>query len=252
MNVYVHRKGDDPWGKDLICIRLYNTLTLLTRTFIVGGLMNTRVGLWRMISLVLILLTMLGCGSFGSIQPTSTPVSLENSNGNSNSNGSGTGSGASNNNPNSNNPDLVPPPQIESTLQVTPTELADILAGPYTIRQTETLGKEKLGTPPGGVCVYHPWQVPVDTPDVSFVFVFGAYAAQRGSASSPFGYAYNIPKAGESHLAQGTYILSPSKDGSVKVSITESDHVVFKGFDGNIPGRYHFDLVPIGGSAACP
>jgi hypothetical protein len=213
--------------------------------------MSTRLGLWRILGLVLILLALLGCASLGSIQPTNTPVSPGSGSGNSSGDGSGTGSGDSNNNPNPNNPISISTLQATSTPEATPTDLTDIFPGPYTVRQTMTLGKEKLGTPAGGVCVNAAWQVPVDTPQVSFAFVFGPYSVPPGSTGNTFGYAYNIPSAGESHEAQGSYTLSPNKDRSMKVSLTARDHVVFKGFDGVMPVQYSFDLVPIGGDATC-
>ena len=64
-------------------------------------------------------------------------------------------------------------------------------------------------------------------------------------------YAYSIPSAGESHSATGTYSLSgPDQDGTLHLAMSVSDHVIFKGFDGNIPNRYAFDLTAT--DTACP
>ena len=104
-----------------------------------------------------------------------------------------------------------------------------------------------------GVCLDSIWRVPANTPKVSMLFVFDPHGvSSSGRAGNTFGYAYQIPSAGESHHAAGTYTLTPNPDGSLKVSITASDHVTFKGFDGNMPVHYEFDLVPMGGEATCP
>lgn len=207
--------------------------------------MSTRLGLRSILSYALILSVLAGCGSPGSVQPTNTPVPIGGGGGNS----GGADPGNSNNNPNPNIPNSNPTLQETQTPTITPTP--EDSGGPNSVRQTETLGKETLGTPLGGVCVNRPWQVPVDTPQVSFQFIFGPYSSHPGSGGNTFGYAYNIPSAGESHDAHGTYNLSPNKDGSTKVTIRASDHVVFHGFDGPIPIRYSFDLVPILGNGTC-
>lgn len=86
------------------------------------------------------------------------------------------------------------------------------------------------------------------TPKVTFNFVFVPAEANRGKVT----YAYTIPSAGESHDAAGTYTIQPLV-GTVKLvlSLSVSDHVVFKGFDGNIPNRYSFNLVP-NSNISCP
>lgn len=211
--------------------------------------MNTRFGLRSIFSYAVILLFVLGCGSLGSVQPTNTPLSPGGGGGNGGSNSGGADSGNSNNNPNPKNP--IPLPTLQETETPTITPTPEDSAGPNSVRQTMTAGKETLGTPPGGICVNRPWQVPVDTPQVSFQFLFGPYSNHPGSGGNTFGYAYNISSAGESHDASGTYTLSSNKDGSTKVTMRGRDHVVFKGFDGPIPVRYSFDLVPIVGNATC-
>ena len=120
-----------------------------------------------------------------------------------------------------------------------PTQLPETYAGPYAVKQIESLGGEVIS---GFVCsLTQPFGVLSATPHVTFTFVFVPQNAQKGNVS----YSYSIPSAGESHDASGTYSLSPvDKSGTLQVSLSVSDHVVFKGFDGKMPERYMFDLVP--------
>jgi hypothetical protein len=121
---------------------------------------------------------------------------------------------------------------------------ADV-GGHYLVKQIETLGGEAIS---GNVCsLTAPFSVNAQTPKVAWVFVFIPQNAARGSVT----YSYSIPSAGEAHTASGTYALNrASADGTLLLSLTVSDHVTFKGFDGNIPLQYKFDLVPVTG--ACP
>jgi hypothetical protein len=116
----------------------------------------------------------------------------------------------------------------------------------YLVKQIETLGGEVIS---GSVCsLTKPFSVNSVTPKVAFVFVFVPIDAQHGNMM----YTYSIPSAGESHDAKGTYTISPaSPDGTLLLSLAGSDHVVFKGFDGNIPIHYKFDLVP-STTVTCP
>jgi hypothetical protein len=41
------------------------------------------------------------------------------------------------------------------------------------------------------------------------------------------------------------------KNGTLQLTMSVSDHVVFKGFDGNMPNNYKFNLVP-SGDTPCP
>ena len=127
----------------------------------------------------------------------------------------------------------------------TPTQLAD-LGGPYAVKQVASLGGESIS---GTVCsTAKPFSVAARTSKAAWTFGFVPRDATAGSVS----YAYSIPSAGESHQATGTYTVSaPATDGTLHVSLKVSDHVVFKGFDGNIPVTYKFDLVP-GGGSGCP
>jgi hypothetical protein len=118
--------------------------------------------------------------------------------------------------------------------------------GPYVVKQVETLGGEILS---GYACkVTQPFNVTASAPRVTFVFNFAPLDGQHGNVT----YKYSIPSAGEMHDATGTYTLSPlDTDGTLQLSLAVSDHVVFKGFDGNIPNRYKFNLVPVG-TSPCP
>jgi len=111
--------------------------------------------------------------------------------------------------------------------------------GPFTVKQTESLGGETLS---GSVCdVTKPFAVLAATKRVAWTFKFTPNSATSGAV----GYTYSIPSAGESHNATGTYRLSqPAPDGTLVLSLAVSDRVVFKGFDGPIPLRYKFSLVP--------
>ncbi len=134
----------------------------------------------------------------------------------------------------------------DNSSTATPTQPPVPYAGPYVVKQIQTLGGEAIS---GFVCsVTQPFSVLSNTPHVTFTFIFVPQDAQQGKVS----YTYSIPKAGESHDAAGTYALSPvSNDGTLQLSLSVSDHVVFKGFDGNIPNKYKFNLVP-SGSTPCP
>jgi hypothetical protein len=128
-----------------------------------------------------------------------------------------------------------------------PTQLPEPYAGPYVVKQTETLGGEVIS---GIVCsVTKPFSVLSVTPRVTFTFYFVPQNAQHGNVS----YAYTIPSAGESHDAKGTYTLNPVDEaGTLQLTMAVSDHVVFKGFDGNIPNNYKFNLVPSAETTSCP
>lgn len=141
-------------------------------------------------------------------------------------------------------------PTATPTATDTPTNTPvtpQVAQGPYVVKQTETLGNETLS---GAVCkLTEPFSVNATTPKVAFTFVFAPQAADHGRLT----YAYSIPSAGETHDATGTYTIQPAgtADGTLVLSMTVSDHVTFKGFDGNIPLRYKFDLVPAA-NVPCP
>jgi hypothetical protein len=116
--------------------------------------------------------------------------------------------------------------------------------GAFTVKQIETLGGETIS---GTVCdLTKPFAVPAVAPRASWTFLFVPNSATQGTVT----YSYSIPSAGETHNASGTYKIGPpAGDGTLQLSLTVSDHVTFKGFDGNIPEQYKFGLVP---TAACP
>jgi hypothetical protein len=101
-----------------------------------------------------------------------------------------------------------------------------------------------MDTPAGGVCIDRAFQIPTHNPSMSMLAMFDP---TNGNA---FSYSYSVADLGESHDAQGTYTLTPHPDGSITVSASARDHVVFNGFDGTITTRYAFDLVPMDGT--CP
>jgi hypothetical protein len=119
-------------------------------------------------------------------------------------------------------------------------------SGAYVVKQTESLGGETIS---GFVCSRTaPFGVSARTSKVAWVFGFVPRDATHGQVT----YAYSIPSAGEAHDATGTYTLSSAAaDGTLLLSMAVSDHVTFKGFDGNIPLHYQFQLVP-SESAPCP
>jgi hypothetical protein len=81
-------------------------------------------------------------------------------------------------------------------------------------------------------------------------FVFG-FAPQSGTHGA-WTYAYSIPSAGEAHDASGKYTVGSATDhGTLALTMTGKDHVVFKGFDGMMPVSYSFKLVP-SSSTSCP
>lgn len=140
-------------------------------------------------------------------------------------------------------PTETPTPTLTSTATPTPTPRS---GGPFVVKQTQTLGGEKIS---GFVCnLTQPFQVTVAAPEVTFLFNYFPVAADHGR----WNYAYSLPRAGESHDAKGNYtIRQGSENGVLVLAMTGSDHVVFHGFDGNIPTRYQFNLVPAA-NLPCP
>ncbi len=159
------------------------------------------------------------------------------------SDGGGSGGGSGGSNGGGSGP--ASPAPTEPTPSPSPTP-GGLPGAPYVVKQVETLGGEAIS---GIVCSpSRPFAVAAHTSKVAWTFAFAPRSATDGSVS----YAYSIPSAGESHRATGSYRVSPPEhDGTLHLSLTVSDHVVFKGFDGNIPLRYKFDLVPTG-TGGCP
>jgi len=219
--------------------------------------MNTWVWIRQLCAISLIMGALTGCDFPAGGRPTATPAAAV-------SRGGPQGVGNSGNSANSDNSAAHPvapksqatpiPPTLTTTLTPTATlEATGQPVGPYSVRQTMTQGHITLHSPPEGVCVNKLWRVPASAPEVpSILFVFDPHGVYPGINGNTFGYAYNIPRAGESHQAQGSYKLTSNTDGSLKVSLTARDHVVFKGFDGMMPVQFTFDLVPMSGNATCP
>jgi hypothetical protein len=177
--------------------------------------------------------------------PSLTPLSGSsggngNNGGNNNSGGNGSGDGSGSNGGTGGT--IIPDNTLTPTFSVTPAPEM----GPYVVKQIETLGHETIS---GFVCnIIKPFTVNAVAPEVSWVFVYAPRDGDHGNWT----YAYNISKAGESHDAKGTYTLSRNNsDGTLLLTMTGSDHVVFKGFDGPFPVHYKFDLVP-SPNTTCP
>ncbi len=144
--------------------------------------------------------------------------------------GSSAGNGGSQGGNGSGNPANPPAPTPENTPDT---------AVFYDVKQVVTLGGETIS---GMVCsTLNPFSVLSVTPNVTFTFNFVPSSVDKGTWT----YAYTLSKAGESHDASGNYTISrPDSNGTLHLSMSGKDHVVFKGFDGNLPSRYRFDLVP--------
>jgi len=119
-------------------------------------------------------------------------------------------------------------------------------SGPYLVKQIESLGGETIT---GQICsLVQPFGVTIASPKITFNVGFNPQGDSKGSLS----YAYSFPSLGETHNASGSYAVTPaSPDGTRHLTMSVSDHVVFKGYDGNIPLRYKFDLVP-SSTTGCP
>ena len=126
---------------------------------------------------------------------------------------------------------------------------ADRLQGPYVVTQTMSLGRETIS---GSACDE---AQPFDVHFVTRPATFDARFEPATAAGQPgqWHYGYGIPRAGESHAAQGTFTLQADLAArALHVTMTGSDHVVFKGFDGNMPIDYQFDLVATPGAPCTP
>ena len=201
---------------------------------------NSRIN--RILIFSLILLTMLSCllPSANTVTATPTPnISGAGGSGNNGGNGGPSGPGGGNGSGGSGGPDssLTEIPTPEPTQQT---------GGPYIVQQTRHAGDESIS---GQVCsVTSSFVVTFVTGTVTFTISFVPADATHGTLS----YAYNFADLGESHNATGTYTLHQIEDdGTLQLNMSASDHVVFNGFDGNIPMNYQFNLVP-SMSVICP
>jgi hypothetical protein len=208
--------------------------------------------IWRAITLSIILLATVTCAfpTLGQqpLLPTSTPIQLPTAlpnaiggrggeiRGGNGQSGTGGGNGQ-NGTGGTNNSASSPVPTSNPTPGAT---------GPFIVKQIESLGHETIA---GEVCsIADAFTVAVTAPEVTFAFKFVPEVAEHGKWT----YAYSIPRAGETHDASGKYTTSPAgSDGTLLLSMTGSDHVIFKGFDGSPSVKYEFDLVP-SRNTACP
>ena len=230
--------------------------------------MNTRHRMWVVLPIVALIVTMMACAlPFAAPQattPTATPTTanlsaplpltstvtptpgLSTGGGSGGIGGSNGGSGGSSGGSGSGNAGSGGTGGSNGGDNGAPAPLPDIQSRPYVVKQIETLGGEVIS---GAVCnLTQPFSVLSVTPKVSFSFVF----VPQNSGSGKVSYSYSIQSAGETHDAAGTYkVSSVDNAGTLQVSLVVSDHVVFKGFDGNLPVSYKFDLVP-SGATGCP
>jgi hypothetical protein len=118
--------------------------------------------------------------------------------------------------------------------------------GPYRIVKVMNRGGEMVD---GVVCaIDRPFVVHMQTRPATFDIKFEPADKARGMWT----YAYDIPRAGESHKASGEFTMSaPAADGSRSLTIDGKDFVTFKGFAGPMPMQYVFGLAPISGGGGC-
>jgi hypothetical protein len=190
-----------------------------------------------------VLVAIIACTSPLSATPTETPRPEILNSGASEGAGAG-GAGGSRSIASPPAPTRNPTPAETPTEGPTPSPSENL--GPYLVKQTHSLGGEAIS---GQVCsLTKPFTVTSATPKITFTFNFVPIGVDHGNLT----YAYSLPSSGESHDAKGTYsVTQASSDGELLLSMAVSDHVVFKGFDGNIPIKYDFQLVP-STQIACP
>ena len=118
--------------------------------------------------------------------------------------------------------------------------------GPYRIVKVMNLGGEMVD---GVVCaIDRPFVVHMQTRPATFDIKF----EPADNAHGMWTYAYDIPRAGESHKASGEHTVSaPAADGTRSLTIDGKDFVTFKGFAGPMPMKYTFGLAPLAGGSGC-
>ena len=118
--------------------------------------------------------------------------------------------------------------------------------GPYHVVKIKNLGGEMVD---GVVCaIDRPFVVHMQTRPATFDIKF----EPDDKAHGMWTYTYDIPRAGESHKANGEYTMSPpAADGSRSLTIDGKDFVTFKGFAGPMPMHYVFGLMQIAGDSGC-
>lgn len=197
---------------------------------------------------IIALLVMLGCDLTGAaIKATETPAAISSGGKGGNNGNNGSSSGGSNGaNPGAGTPVPSASPTVTVTETETPTPTPRPGNGPYLVKQTQHRGDEVIT---GVVCdLTRPFTVNVQTKPITFNWGFVPATDRKGAYSD----AYSFPSLGETHDAKGNYtVTGPDPTGMLTLSMAGQDHVVFKGFDGNIPFSYSFGLVPVD-QPGCP
>jgi hypothetical protein len=116
---------------------------------------------------------------------------------------------------------------------------AEVL-GPYRVVKVMDRAGEAVE---GLVCaIDRPFVVHMQTRPATFDIKFEPTDKARGMWT----YAYDIPRAGESHRAMGDHIVSPpAADGTRSLTIDGPDFVTFHGFAGPFQMHYVMGLVPV-------
>ena len=99
------------------------------------------------------------------------------------------------------------------------------------------------------VCsIAEPFVVHMQTRPATFDIKFEPADKSRGTWT----YAYDIPRAGESHRAHGEHVVSAAAaDGTRSLTIDGPDFVTFRGFAGPIEMHYVMGLAPVAAGGAC-
>lgn len=118
--------------------------------------------------------------------------------------------------------------------------------GPYRVVKVMDRAGEKVD---GVVCaIDKPFVVHMETRPATFDIVFEPADKAHGGWT----YAYDIPRAGETHKASGEHTVSPAAaDGARSLTIDGKDLVAFKGFAGPMPMHYVMGLMPIAAGSGC-
>jgi len=101
----------------------------------------------------------------------------------------------------------------------------------------------------GVVCaIDKPFVVRMETRPATFDIMFEPADKAHGAWT----YAYDIPRAGETHKANGEHTVTPAAaDGTRSLTIDGKDFVAFKGFAGPMPMHYVMGLTPIPDGGGC-
>jgi hypothetical protein len=118
--------------------------------------------------------------------------------------------------------------------------------GPYRVVKVMDRAGELVD---GIVCsIAEPFVVHMQTRPATFDIKFEPADKSRGTWT----YAYDIPRAGESHRAHGEHVVSAAAaDGTRSLTIDGPDFVTFRGFAGPMPMHYVMGLAPVAAGGAC-